>query len=205
MAAGTLGEFEVVILLAVLRTESHAYGSAIRREIAQRSGQPPARGSVYVTLDRLERKGYLRSHRRRCHAGARRTAAAVLPRQRARAGHASQVAGRRHPDARRPRLDPGSGIDGPQMAQMHRYEGLLPRLLTMLLERLVPSERRAETLGDLCEDYGLIARQRGRWAARAWLFGEAASLARAWCGARVRRVPGAGRFCVATRGWLGAR
>jgi DNA-binding PadR family transcriptional regulator len=61
MAAGTLGEFEVVILLAVLRIEPHAYGSAINLEIAQRSGQPPARGSVYVTLDRLEQKGYLRS------------------------------------------------------------------------------------------------------------------------------------------------
>jgi DNA-binding PadR family transcriptional regulator len=61
MAAGTLGEFEVVILLAVLRIGQQAYGSTISREIAQRSGQPPARGSVYVTLDRLERKGYLRS------------------------------------------------------------------------------------------------------------------------------------------------
>jgi DNA-binding PadR family transcriptional regulator len=61
MATGTLGEFEVVILLAVLRIESHAYGSAISQEIARRSGQPPARGSVYVTLDRLEQKGYLRS------------------------------------------------------------------------------------------------------------------------------------------------
>jgi predicted permease len=58
----------------------------------------------------------------------------------------------------------------------------------MLLECLVPRERRAEALGDLCEDYGLVERQRGRWAARAWLFGEAASLARAWVGARVRTL-----------------
>lgn len=61
MATGTLGEFEVVILLAVLRTGPNAYGSAIRDEIERRSGAAPARGAVYVTLDRLERKGYLRS------------------------------------------------------------------------------------------------------------------------------------------------
>jgi len=61
MAGGTLGEFEVVVLLAVLRTAPASYGSAIRDEIASRSGQAPARGSVYVTLDRLEQKGDLRS------------------------------------------------------------------------------------------------------------------------------------------------
>ena len=61
MGAGTLGEFEVVVLLAVLRTAPEAYGSAISREIARRSGRAPAHGAVYVTLDRLEQKGYLRS------------------------------------------------------------------------------------------------------------------------------------------------
>ena len=61
MAGGTLGEFEVVVLLAVLHAGPQAYGSAIRDEIERRSGHAPARGSVYVTLDRLERKGYLRS------------------------------------------------------------------------------------------------------------------------------------------------
>ena len=61
MTAGTLGEFEVVILLAVMHTAPEAYGSAVRDEITRRSGQVPARGAVYVTLDRLERKGYLRS------------------------------------------------------------------------------------------------------------------------------------------------
>jgi len=61
MAGGTLGEFEVVILLAVLRTGPGAYGSGIRDEIERRAGEAPARGAVYVTLDRLERKGYLRS------------------------------------------------------------------------------------------------------------------------------------------------
>jgi len=61
MAAGPLGEFEVVILLAVLQTAPTAYGTAIRDEITTRSGRLPSRGSVYVTLDRLATKGYLRS------------------------------------------------------------------------------------------------------------------------------------------------
>jgi DNA-binding PadR family transcriptional regulator len=61
MAAAALGEFEVVILLAVLHAAPEAYGTAIRDDISRRSGREPSRGSVYVTLDRLEAKGYLRS------------------------------------------------------------------------------------------------------------------------------------------------
>lgn len=62
--SGSLGEFEVVVLLAVLhlgaRTEQ-AYGSTIRDEIAARAQRPFARGALYVTLDRLESKGLLAS------------------------------------------------------------------------------------------------------------------------------------------------
>jgi PadR family transcriptional regulator PadR len=57
-----LGEFELVVLLAVLRLDEHddpAYGSTIRDEIAARANRSIARGAVYVTLDRLERKGLL--------------------------------------------------------------------------------------------------------------------------------------------------
>ena len=61
IVAGPLGEFEVVILLAVLHTAPEAYGTAIREDISRRAGRNPSRGSVYVTLDRLEAKGYLRS------------------------------------------------------------------------------------------------------------------------------------------------
>jgi PadR family transcriptional regulator PadR len=59
-----LGEFELVVLLAVLRLderEDSAYGSTIRDEIAARANRSIARGAVYVTLDRLERKGLLAS------------------------------------------------------------------------------------------------------------------------------------------------
>ena len=59
-----LGEFEVVVLLAVLHLVEHdqpAYGSTIRDAIAQRANRPVARGAVYVTLDRLESKDLLSS------------------------------------------------------------------------------------------------------------------------------------------------
>ena len=61
MTAGPLGEFEVVILLAVLHTAPRAYGTAIRDDISRRTARNPSRGAVYVTLDRLEAKGYLYS------------------------------------------------------------------------------------------------------------------------------------------------
>ena len=57
---GLLGELEQLVLLAVLRlNEGHA--PAVREEILDRTGVELARGSVYVTLDRLDRKGYLDS------------------------------------------------------------------------------------------------------------------------------------------------
>ena len=54
-----LGEFEVVVLMAVLHLGTDADGSAVRDAIEQRIGRSVSRGSVYVTLDRLEDKGLL--------------------------------------------------------------------------------------------------------------------------------------------------
>ena len=60
MAKGeSLGEFEHLILLAVLRLGSDAYGMRVRREIAERTGRDVTIGAVYATLDRLESKGLL--------------------------------------------------------------------------------------------------------------------------------------------------
>ena len=56
-----LGEFEHVVLLAVLRLGDAAYAVPILDEIERCTGRSVARGSVYVTLDRLETKGFLRS------------------------------------------------------------------------------------------------------------------------------------------------
>ena len=59
-----LGEFETLLLLAVLHLieqRQDAYGSAIRTEIETRTGRAVPRGSIYITLDRLEDKGLLAS------------------------------------------------------------------------------------------------------------------------------------------------
>ena len=57
----SLGEFEMLVLMAVLHLGERAYPPAIRREIEGRGRRPVARGAVYITLDRLEEKGLLSS------------------------------------------------------------------------------------------------------------------------------------------------
>lgn len=56
-----LGEFEQLVLLAVMRLSGEAYAVPIRHEIEERTSRSVARGALYVTLDRLEEKGYLKS------------------------------------------------------------------------------------------------------------------------------------------------
>ena len=52
-----LGEFEQLVLLALVRLGPGAYGLAVRRELEERTGRSAAIGAVYATLDRLEEKG----------------------------------------------------------------------------------------------------------------------------------------------------
>lgn len=56
-----LGEFEQIVLLAILRLGEKAYGVAIRAEIIERTERAPSPGALYVTLDRLEEKGLVTS------------------------------------------------------------------------------------------------------------------------------------------------
>ena len=56
-----LGEFEQVVLLAVAHLDGDGYGMTVRREIERRTGREISIGAVYATLDRLERKGFVRS------------------------------------------------------------------------------------------------------------------------------------------------
>lgn len=56
-----LGEFEVLILLAVMRLGEAAYPPGVRAELETRAQRDVQRGAVYVTLDRLEAKGLLTS------------------------------------------------------------------------------------------------------------------------------------------------
>ena len=59
--AGVLGEFEQLVLLAVLRLGRDAYGASISIEIETRSGRDVSVAAVHTTLSRLEQKGLTRS------------------------------------------------------------------------------------------------------------------------------------------------
>lgn len=56
-----LGEFEQLILFALLRLGDDAYGVTVREEIAERTGRDVAQGAVYTALNRLEERGLVRS------------------------------------------------------------------------------------------------------------------------------------------------
>jgi PadR family transcriptional regulator PadR len=57
-----LGEFEHIIVLALLRLEDRAYGVTVRQEIELRTKREVSIGAVYATLDRLQAKGYVTSY-----------------------------------------------------------------------------------------------------------------------------------------------
>lgn len=56
-----LGEFELVVLLALARLGSGAYGASIHGEILEATGRDVSIPAVYVTLKRMERKGLVSS------------------------------------------------------------------------------------------------------------------------------------------------
>lgn len=51
-----LGEFELLVLLSLLRLGNGTYGAAIQRDIRERAGRDAAVGTLYMTLGRLEAK-----------------------------------------------------------------------------------------------------------------------------------------------------
>ena len=58
---GYLGEFEHIVLLALLRLGEDAYGMRVRQEIEERTRRDVSIGAVYATLDRMESKGWVKS------------------------------------------------------------------------------------------------------------------------------------------------
>ena len=56
-----LGEFEQMVLLAIAHLRGEAYGIPIVEEIERRTGRSVARAAVYITLRRLEEKGFVSS------------------------------------------------------------------------------------------------------------------------------------------------
>jgi DNA-binding PadR family transcriptional regulator len=63
MASGDtrLGEFEQILLFALLRLGDDAYGVTIRRDIEERTGRTVSSGAVYTAMERLEARGLVSS------------------------------------------------------------------------------------------------------------------------------------------------
>ena len=57
----TLGEFEQLVMLAVLRLDEHAYGTAIGAELKERAERDVSPGAIFTTLERLEARGLVTS------------------------------------------------------------------------------------------------------------------------------------------------
>ncbi len=54
-----LGEFEQMVLMAVLQLDDRARAIDLRQHLKDRTGRRPSRGALYATLDRLQQKGFL--------------------------------------------------------------------------------------------------------------------------------------------------
>jgi PadR family transcriptional regulator PadR len=59
--ATTLGEFELLVLLATMNLGEEAYPVSIAADIQKRTGRNASRAAVLITLERLEDKGLLTS------------------------------------------------------------------------------------------------------------------------------------------------
>lgn len=56
-----LGEFEYLLLSAAVRLAEEAYGASIRREVEDATGRRCSIGALYTTLDRLQKKGLVKT------------------------------------------------------------------------------------------------------------------------------------------------
>jgi PadR family transcriptional regulator len=54
-----LGEFEQMVLLAILQAGEDAYAIAVRSHLEESTGRKVSRGALYRTLDRLDEKGFV--------------------------------------------------------------------------------------------------------------------------------------------------
>ena len=57
----SIGDFEQLVLFALVRLGADAYGATIRTEIESRAGRPISPGALYTALDRLETRGFVSS------------------------------------------------------------------------------------------------------------------------------------------------
>jgi DNA-binding PadR family transcriptional regulator len=61
MVAKHVGELEHMVLLAIIRLGPDAYGMSVLRELAERADREVSRGALYLVLERLVHKGYVRA------------------------------------------------------------------------------------------------------------------------------------------------
>ena len=61
MSRHAIGEFEQLILFALVRLGADAYGVSVREEIEKRTGRAISAGALYTALDRLEKRGLVAS------------------------------------------------------------------------------------------------------------------------------------------------
>jgi DNA-binding PadR family transcriptional regulator len=61
LANQTIGDFEQLILLALVRLGADAYGVSVRGEIEKRTGRTVSAGALYTALDRMEQRGLVAS------------------------------------------------------------------------------------------------------------------------------------------------
>ena len=59
MGSSYIGEFEQMVLLAMLQQGKTAYAIDVRKELERCAGRSVSRGALYRTFDRLEQKGYV--------------------------------------------------------------------------------------------------------------------------------------------------
>ena len=59
MKASSLSEFELIVLLVLLRLGDDAYGVPIAREMQEQTKREANLGSIYSALERLEKKGFV--------------------------------------------------------------------------------------------------------------------------------------------------
>lgn len=59
--ADHLGEFEQLVMLALMRLDADAYGTSIRDELKSRAERDVSPGAIFTTLERLESRGLVTS------------------------------------------------------------------------------------------------------------------------------------------------
>ena len=164
-----IGEFEQMVLLAIAHLRDEAYGIPIVEEIERRTGRSVARAAVYVTLRRLEDKGFDLIVDERPDARARRQATPVREaRRRWRASTARGETGRRTDvEWARPRVAE-SAMSAPPCP---------PRLPRAVLRYALPDDTRDVVDGDLHEIYVAHRAASGAAAAATWYWLETLSFA----------------------------